>query len=69
MSCSPPSTPGRSDLHSTTNPTKTMGDKSPKSKQKSQSQKQIKADAAGQAKQRQIASKAEARATPPAKKK
>jgi len=34
-----------------------MGDKSPKSKQKSQSQKQDKNDAAGKAKQRQIDSK------------
>jgi hypothetical protein len=46
-----------------------MGDKSPKSKQKNQSQKQGKSDAASQAKQRQIASKAEARTTPPPKKK
>ncbi len=51
------------------NISKLMANKSPKSKQKSQSQKQTKNDAAGQAKQRQLASKAEARTTPPAKKK
>lgn len=69
MNCSPYSTRGRSDFHSNTNHTKAMGDKSPKSKQKSQSQKQTKTAAAEQAKQRQIASKAEVRVTPPAKKK
>jgi hypothetical protein len=42
-------------------PTETMGDKSPKSKQKQQAQKQTKSDAAGQAKQRQIDSSREAR--------
>jgi hypothetical protein len=46
-----------------------MGDKSPKSKQKNQSQKQGKSDAASQAKQRQIASKAEAQEHPAAEEK
>lgn len=46
-----------------------MGDKSPKSKQKSQSQKQSKDDAAGKAKQRQIDSKKmDGSAVPPKKK-
>ena len=46
-----------------------MGDKSPKSKQKQQTQKQTKSDAAGQAKQRQIDSSREARSGAPPKKK
>lgn len=50
-------------------PTETMGDKSPKSKQKNQAQKQTKSDAAGQAKQRQIDSSREARGGVPPKKK
>ncbi|MEK7950707.1 hypothetical protein [Luteolibacter soli] len=46
-----------------------MGDKSPKSKQKQQTQKQHKDDAAGQAKQRQADASREARGGAPPKKK
>ncbi len=46
-----------------------MGDKSPKSKQKNQSQKQGKNDASNAAKQRQIASKQVDKSAPPPKKK
>ncbi|MBC7980925.1 MAG: hypothetical protein H7Y36_10220 [Armatimonadetes bacterium] len=45
-----------------------MGDKSPKSKQKSQAQKQGKNDASNKAKQSQIANKQQAGAAPPKKK-
>ncbi|NNC90612.1 MAG: hypothetical protein HKN82_19315 [Akkermansiaceae bacterium] len=46
-----------------------MGDKSPKSKQKEKNQKQGKSDAANKEKQRLIASKQQARAAVPGKKK
>jgi len=60
--------PGANDLIQP-QPTETMGDKSPKSKQKQQSQKQTKNDAAGQAKQRQTDASREARSGGPPKKK
>lgn len=46
-----------------------MGDKSPKSKQKDQNQKQSKVDASRKAKQRAIADKQQVRAAVPGKKK
>ncbi len=53
----------------TTITSKTMGDKSPKSKQKDKNQKQGKADASRQAKQRAISNKQQDRGAVPAKKK
>ena len=50
------------------NHTDIMGDKSPKSKQKSQGQKQGKADTSAKKKQSDIASKQASAAAPPKKK-